>query len=100
MASAVLSIARMILSRKDASKERRIVVMTVVFSTDYIDEINRLKIVYEQAQYGLITEAAGAFLALVFSRCLSLISTFSFGTFFMDLICFVDAFALFLTASP
>lgn len=33
--------------------------MTVVFSTDYIDEINRLKIVYEQAQYGLITEAAG-----------------------------------------
>lgn len=33
--------------------------MEVIFSSDYIDEINRLKIIYEQAQYGLTTEAAG-----------------------------------------
>lgn len=33
--------------------------MVVLFSTDYIEEINRQKIIYERAQYGLCTEAAG-----------------------------------------
>ncbi len=33
--------------------------MPVVFSSDYIDEINRLKLIYDQAQFGLVTEAAG-----------------------------------------
>lgn len=33
--------------------------MVELFSTDYIEEINRQKIIYEQAQIGLCTEAAG-----------------------------------------